>query len=856
MKKRIFSFLLALVMLLSLVPVTAQAVEPSFTVQPVGGPALEDAPITVNWKTNFTPVKLVLRRTIEHPVDGLVNTHTALDAGATSCQLNALASGYYTILAYYTDSIYVVSDRIDAPRHKRGTDVIFTADSEFKVGGTATMDIEAMAQQDEELMDAYFNGEFLCQWRRNGAIIPFEPGMSYTFTEEDAGAEIQAALVYADCLSLSDGDYIQQFAPIWVGGVMLEDGNYLATGTDWVTDTQPDGGYAHYEDGILVLENYGYEGPGHSFENGAGVTLAAAVYAEGDLDVIVLGENVLNQTVFNYSIYTLGDLYIAGNGSLHVTYDITSSLGDIWIDGATITVSDIDVHISADNRSVSVSKGVVNARIHACYDIEITGGRIDAVSNYAALDAGRNITIYSGSVSARTTHHWADENSHAIEYGTDFEGDFNVYNMAIRASEDPEGLLEPYVAENHDRYDLIVIEEPAFTRQPQSGVVAPGGMLTVRWETNFVPIRIEIYDYDGNSDYAFLTLPGTATSAELPASSEGYYMIAYYSDSIPVESEHFQITEGEFATVYFCFGETPIASQDVVLGQCAVEPEAPGREGMEFLGWYTADGEYYYFDQPITEDLYLYAKFGHYLVFCFGETPISAQGVEHGQCGVEPEAPGREGMEFLGWYTELTGGEKYDFSTPVTCEVYLYARFVEAGERNPFSDVPEGSFFYEPVLWAVENGITTGATPTTFNPNGTCLRAQVVTFLHRAAGSPEPNSRTSPFTDVKPGDFFFKPVLWAVDNGITNGTSATTFGSYDNCNRAAVVTFLWRNAGSPEPKSTTNPFVDVKTGDFFYKPVLWAVENGITNGVDATHFGPATACNRAQVVTFLYRAYN
>lgn len=175
---------------------------------------------------------------------------------------------------------------------------------------------------------------------------------------------------------------------------------------------------------------------------------------------------------------------------------------------------------------------------------------------------------------------------------------------------------------------------------------------------------------------------------------------------------------------------------------------------------------------------------------------------------------------------------------------------------NPFTDVPADSFYFDAVLWAVEKGITNGATTTTFNPNGTCLRAQVVTFLHRAAGNPEPTSNKNPFTDVKPDDFFYQPVLWAVDKGITNGISATTFGSYANCNRAAVVTFLWRAAGEPEPESTNNPFVDVKATDFFYKPVLWAVEQGITNGVDATHFGPATDCNRAQVVTFLYRANN
>jgi len=176
--------------------------------------------------------------------------------------------------------------------------------------------------------------------------------------------------------------------------------------------------------------------------------------------------------------------------------------------------------------------------------------------------------------------------------------------------------------------------------------------------------------------------------------------------------------------------------------------------------------------------------------------------------------------------------------------------------ENPFTDVPVGSFYYDPVLWAVENGITNGTSATTFGPDNQCMRAHVVTFLHRAAGSPVPGSSRNPFTDVKTSDFFYAPVLWAVEKGITNGVSATSFGSYDVCNRAAVVTFLWRAAGSPEPQSTSHPFTDVKTTDFYYKPVLWAVENGITNGVDATHFGPASPCNRAQVVTFLYRAYN
>ncbi len=180
------------------------------------------------------------------------------------------------------------------------------------------------------------------------------------------------------------------------------------------------------------------------------------------------------------------------------------------------------------------------------------------------------------------------------------------------------------------------------------------------------------------------------------------------------------------------------------------------------------------------------------------------------------------------------------------------------GEKreNPFTDVPEGSFYIDPVLWAVEKGVTTGATKTTFDPDGKCLRGHVVTFLWRAAGSPEPETTNNPFTDVKETDFFYKAVLWAVENEITNGLSATTFGPTTECNRAQVVTFLWRAMEKPEPTNTEHPFTDVKEGQFYFEPMLWAVENGITNGLTATTFGPNATCNRAQVVTFLYRTYN
>ena len=179
----------------------------------------------------------------------------------------------------------------------------------------------------------------------------------------------------------------------------------------------------------------------------------------------------------------------------------------------------------------------------------------------------------------------------------------------------------------------------------------------------------------------------------------------------------------------------------------------------------------------------------------------------------------------------------------------------EAGNAG-FVDVPTNAWFADPVNWAVENGITTGATATTFNPNGVCQRATVVTFLWRAAGSPNPSSSRNPFRDVKESDFYYKAVLWAVEQGITNGLTADTFGPFANCNRAQVVTFLHRAQGSPAVTSTANPFTDVVPSAFYGPAVLWAVKNGITNGLSATEFGINSTCNRAQVVTFLYRTAN
>ena len=178
----------------------------------------------------------------------------------------------------------------------------------------------------------------------------------------------------------------------------------------------------------------------------------------------------------------------------------------------------------------------------------------------------------------------------------------------------------------------------------------------------------------------------------------------------------------------------------------------------------------------------------------------------------------------------------------------------EAAEL-PFADVPADAYYAEAVKWAVANGITTGTSETTFSPEKTVSRAEAVTFLWRSAGEPEPTTAVNPFTDVAESDFFYKAVLWAVEKGITTGLTATEFGPYATANRAQIVTFLWRALDKPEA-AVENPFADVAEGAWYEGAVLWALENGITTGMDATHFGPDGLCNRAQMVTFLFRAYS
>ena len=198
------------------------------------------------------------------------------------------------------------------------------------------------------------------------------------------------------------------------------------------------------------------------------------------------------------------------------------------------------------------------------------------------------------------------------------------------------------------------------------------------------------------------------------------------------------------------------------------------------------------------------------------------------------------------------GDGKYTFTMPAG-KVEVKATFMEDNSMlNFFYDVPNGAYFYEAVKWAVDKGITNGLSDTMFGPYESCTRAQIVTFLWRAAGSPEPKTVSS-FTDVPASAYYAKAVAWAVENGITNGMTETTFAPDATCTRGQSVTFLYRALKGTASGSTN--FTDVKSDAFYADAISWAVANNVTNGTSNTTFSPNADCTRAEIVTFLYRAY-
>ena len=251
---------------------------------------------------------------------------------------------------------------------------------------------------------------------------------------------------------------------------------------------------------------------------------------------------------------------------------------------------------------------------------------------------------------------------------------------------------------------------------------------------------------------------------------------------------------------------------------------------------------------------------------------VSVDDVKHGTVTVSPESASKgdtvtitatpdkgytlESLTVLdkdGKALALTdkGGGRYTFVMPAG-KITVKAVFMDDNTMlNFFTDVHAEDYYYDAVLWAAQEGVTGGTSDTLFAPNAGCTRAQAVTFLWRAAGSPEPKTLSS-FADVPADAYYAKAVAWAVENGVAKGVSETAFAPDTSCTRAQIVTFLWRAQQSPA-SGGENPFADVPAAAYYYNAVLWAVENDVAKGVSETAFAPDDNCTRAQIVTLIYR---
>ena len=363
------------------------------------------------------------------------------------------------------------------------------------------------------------------------------------------------------------------------------------------------------------------------------------------------------------------------------------------------------------------------------------------------------------------------------------------------------------------------------------------------------------------------------------------------------------VTGGSFTTAdvedFVDPGQTVILTLDPAGGSCQVKTlavangaavgdlPAPVREGYRFTGWFTAadGGSMVTADTTFDAAATLYARWeqesssggsggsggsdtdGDYLITVDrvtggtlrvnpgradkGDTVTITVTPKTGYVLKELIVTDSRGEEIE---TRGAGEGRYTFVMPGS-RVNVSASFARAEEQEklPFTDVSSSAYYYDAVRWAAEEGITAGVTGSTFAPDRGCTRAQIVTFLWRANGSPKPSSQENPFTDVSAGSYYYQAVLWAVEKGITTGVTSTTFAPDALCTRGRATMLLWRASGSPQV-SKAHPFRDVAEDAYYEDAVNWAVHSGVTQGTTGSTFAPQDVCTRAQIVTFLYRA--
>ena len=519
-------------------------------------------------------------------------------------------------------------------------------------------------------------------------------------------------------------------------------------------------------------------------------------------------------------------LCITGSGTLNVTAPAENGWG-----------------LSGDWRLYRQESGTVTIQVGDC------GIGYDTWSSFSLMFHGGKLTIEAGNdpKDYGVINSWNEISFDISESTTFLLGD---------SAENCISLTAPYTIDSVRQELTDAYDEGKLTHDPF--YLSLTANYTVTFDTN------------GGSKVNSQTVPygETAKTPAIPAKT-GYTFAGWYLEgekfnfSTPVTKDMTltaKWTANQYTITFDTDGGSAVAPITQDYGTAITAPADPTKSGYTFAGWTP--------EIPATMPAENLTVTAHWRYNGGGGSSysyytIKATAGTGGSISPSGNVSVREGRDQTFTITPDKGyavanvkidGRSIGAVKSYTFENVKRAHTIEVSftRANEFIDVPADSYYYDAVLWAVENGITTGASASRFDPNGICTRAQAVTFLWRIAGSPAPRLRTMPFTDVPAGSYYYDAVLWAVENGITEGTSDTTFSPNMTCTRAQIVAFLWRSEKSPAAGSR-NPFADVKSTAYYADAVLWAVKEDITKGSTNTTFSPDADCTRAQIVTFLWR---
>ena len=606
-------------------------------------------------------------------------------------------------------------------------------------------------------------------------------------------------------------------------------------------------GYVQNENG--TVEQLGETNAVAKIDNTYYKTLADAVAAAQDGDTITLLKDAeltstlnlaKNITIDGQGKYTIKAANSFTVGSDNKTYCVLYVSGEV-------TLKDVTVNGNEKCRVIFCDKGKLTID-----GATITNGKAPNFIGGVYMTSSASFEMKSGSITG---------NKNAKGYQND---EYLQYSSDLWIGANANGAL---TAINGGTIGNVFVNANAWSASNPGSFTMNGGTVTNLYVEHDANYGATFKYNDGTIEHLYLSKEnGNGQSIEVT----------------PVKGVIYNggVKEQDLVTLTMKYndGATADSTYNVASGTTITLP-TPRRSGYTFNGWY--DGSKFYAagaSYTVSATVTLNASWSYISSGSSYDPTYSVSTpskTEHGTVTVSPKSASKGDtvtvtvkpdsgyvLETL-TVTDKNGNEltlkdkgngKYTFTMPAG-KVEVKATFMEDNSMlNFFYDVPNNAYFYEAVKWAVENGITTGVGNDLFAPEQPCTRAQIVTFLWRAAGSPEPKDAASGMSDVVSGSYYEKAVAWAIENGITTGTTTSTFSPDATCTRAQAVTFLARALKAKAASAAE--FSDVPTGSYFADAVAWAAANGVTEGIGGGLFGSDNDCTRGQIVTFLYRAYN